>query len=133
MLKLTIGCLLLLCLLATFASAEILSSGMDADTFIQTKIQRVDVMVFAKSYCGYCRRTRELFKELHDNSWTLDIIDLDLMPEEDGPLVQMELLTATGQKTVPSVFIHGKHVGGNSDVMELYESGRLMSMIKATA
>ena len=38
-------------------------------------------------------------------------IELDLM--DDGPKVQEALLSITGQKTVPNVFIGGKHVGGN--------------------
>jgi glutaredoxin 3 len=52
------------------------------------------------------------------------------MPEEDGPLIQMELLTKTGQKTVPNVFIGGKHIGGDSDLSELYDSGSLMRLIE---
>lgn len=35
---------------------------------------------------------------------TIDIhsIDLDLMEQEDGALIQMELLQQTGQRTVPN-------------------------------
>jgi len=52
---------------------------------------------------------------------------------EDGHLIQMELLTQTGQRTVPNVFIGGKHIGGNSDLQELHQQGRLTSMLSDVA
>lgn len=58
-------------------------------------------MVFAKSYCPYCKRTKSLLAQFED---TVDIhtIDLDRMEQEDGALIQMELLQQTGQRTVPN-------------------------------
>ena len=37
---------------------------------------------------------------------------------EDGADIQAALLELTGQKSVPNVFIHGKHVGGNGTIVE---------------
>ena len=51
------------------------------------------------------------------------------MPEDDGPLIQMELLTKTGQKSVPNVFIRGRHVGGDSDLAEMFDSGSLERLL----
>ncbi len=67
---------------------------MDVLLFIQ-------VMVFAKSYCPYCKQTRKLLMQWED-SIDLHVLDLDLMDQEDGALVQMELLQQTGQRTVPN-------------------------------
>lgn len=36
----------------------------------------------------------------------------------------------TGQRTVPSVFIAGKHLGGNDASQAAYRSGALMEMLK---
>lgn len=58
-------------------------------------------MVFAKSYCPYCKRTRALLEQWED-SVDIHVIDLDKMDQEDGALVQMELLQQTGQRTVPN-------------------------------
>jgi glutaredoxin len=77
-------------------------------------------------------------QQLHKNSnhdaptWTLNILDLDTL-DSDGPLIQMELLMKTGQRTVPSVFIGGKHMGGNSDVQLLYQGGKLQSLLDQVA
>lgn len=60
-------------------------------------------MVFAKSYCPYCKATRALFKTIRSSiDIEINFLDLDKMDEEDGPLVQMELLQLTGQRTVPN-------------------------------
>jgi glutaredoxin 3 len=59
------------------------------------------VMVFAKSYCPYCKRSRALLAQWED-SIDMYILNLDLMDQEDGALVQMELLQKTGQRTVPN-------------------------------
>ena len=32
-------------------------------------------------------------------------LDLDLMPKEDGQIIQKYLLQTTGQRTVPNIFI----------------------------
>jgi glutaredoxin 3 len=50
---------------------------------------------------------------------------------EDGPLIQMELMTTTGQRTVPNIFINGEHIGGDSDFTKLHESGDLQEMLAA--
>jgi glutaredoxin 3 len=68
----------------------------------------------------------------HDQSFTLDVVDLDTMEENDGPLIQMELLTKTGQKTVPNVFIRGQHIGGDSDLSELFDSGSLQRLLEGS-
>lgn len=54
------------------------------------------------------------------------------MEENDGPLIQMELLTKTGQKTVPNVFIRGQHIGGDSDLSELFDSGSLQRLLEGS-
>ena len=77
------------------ASAEKLSSGEQVADYVTRKIAEADVMVFAKSYCPYCKASRKLVHELHDeggHTWTLDVVDLDQMEAEDGPFIQMELL-----------------------------------------
>jgi glutaredoxin len=40
------------------------------------------------------------------------------------------LYEITRQKTVPNVFIGGKHIGGASDVMKANQSGNLIKWIQ---
>ncbi len=91
-------------------------------------------MIFAKSYCPYCKSTKETFKALAaklgiDSRLRYKVIELDELPGNDGQLIQHELYEITGQKTVPNVFIGGEHVGGNSDVQSLLREERLHEMV----
>jgi thiol-disulfide isomerase/thioredoxin len=78
-------------------AAETLSTGEDVRDYVLRKITEADVMVFAKSYCPHCNAARTLLDELNEdgkNGWSLDVVDLDLMDEDDGPTIQMELLVS---------------------------------------
>jgi glutaredoxin len=55
--------------------------------------------------------------------------DAELDKSDDGTSIQDELAKMTGQKTVPNIFINGKHVGGCDDVHKLHSQGQLLSKI----
>ncbi|CAK9161783.1 unnamed protein product [Ilex paraguariensis] len=64
-------------------------------------------VVFSKSYCSYCVSVKKLLTEL---GASFKAIELDT--ESDGSEIQSALAQLTGQRTVPNVFIGGKHIGG---------------------
>ncbi len=51
-------------------------------------------------------------------------------PVADGPEIQDLLLQLTKQRTVPNVFINGKHIGGCDSVLELHSQNKLTALIK---
>jgi len=127
--------LLACCFLLWFGRAEKTSDGKDPATFVEQLVQHNDVVVFAKSYCPYCKHTQKLLEEVQSRNPNLKVefIWLDQMFEEDGPRIQMALLTKTGQKTVPNIFVGGGHVGGDSHITDLYNSGELQRMLDSVA
>ncbi|KAK4264354.1 hypothetical protein QN277_025546 [Acacia crassicarpa] len=82
------------------------------------------VVVFSKTYCGYCKRVKDLFNQL---SAAYKVIELD--EESDGADIQAALAEWTGQKTVPNVFIAGKHIGGCDSVLAKHQAGQLTSLL----
>ncbi|KAK6795155.1 hypothetical protein RDI58_008608 [Solanum bulbocastanum] len=86
------------------------------------------VVVFSKTYCGYCTRVKQLLSQL---GATFKVIELD--QESDGGEVQHALLEWTRQRTVPNVFIGGEHVGGCDSVLEKHQQGKLLPMLKDAA
>jgi len=83
------------------------------------------VQIFSKSYCPFCKNTKKIFNEMKVD---FHVDELDQMP--DGAAIQQELLKLTGQRTVPNVFINGKHLGGNDDTVGAKNSGKLVTMLK---
>uniref|UniRef100_A0A0E0KSM3 Glutaredoxin domain-containing protein n=1 Tax=Oryza punctata TaxID=4537 RepID=A0A0E0KSM3_ORYPU len=82
------------------------------------------VVVYSKSYCPFCVRVKKLFEQL---GATFKAIELD--GESDGSELQSALAEWTGQRTVPNVFINGKHIGGCDDTIALNNEGKLVLLL----
>ena len=127
--------LALLLLLSLFAciKASILSTGEDVNDFVNKYIEEHDVMIFAKSTCPHCKNSKKVLDILEKKTgmvgWNARSLYLDYM-SADGPKIHAALVEKTGHTTVPNVFIAGKHVGGNAELTNMYESGELLKTIK---
>ena len=89
--------------------------------FILSEVGNHDVVVFSKTYCPYCTATKTLFDKISG----VDARVIELDQRGDGADIQAALLEKTGQRTVPSVFVKGEHIGGNDATQALFKSGEL--------
>ncbi|PIN02674.1 Glutaredoxin [Handroanthus impetiginosus] len=116
----------------TFLAALWLSSyspGVEAKSkspaaFVKKTISSHSIVIFSKSYCPYCRRAKAVFKELNQEPYVVELDERD-----DGGKIQDALSEIVGRRTVPQVFINGKHLGGSDDTVEAYESGELGKLL----
>ncbi|KAK6127077.1 hypothetical protein DH2020_039179 [Rehmannia glutinosa] len=92
--------------------------------FVKKTISSHSIVIFSKSYCPYCRRAKSVFKELKQVPYVVELDERD-----DGARIQDALSEIVGRRTVPQVFINGKHLGGSDDTMEAYESGELEKLL----
>ncbi|KAF5956558.1 hypothetical protein HYC85_003783 [Camellia sinensis] len=104
------------------------SESKSEAAFIKKTISSHSIVIFSKSYCPYCKRAKAVFKELNQ---TPHVIELD--QREDGWNIQDALSEIVGRRTVPQVFINGKHIGGSDDTVEAYESGELAKLLGVSA
>mmetsp|Transcript_58054 Transcript_58054/g.173266 ORF Transcript_58054/g.173266 Transcript_58054/m.173266 type:complete len:84 (-) Transcript_58054:68-319(-) len=81
-------------------------------------------MVFSKSYCPFCRKTKNIFKEMNVDAKVIELDEID-----NGDQIQAALLEMSGQRTVPNVFIKGDHIGGNDDTKKAAKSGKIKEML----
>ncbi|CAH01104.1 dithiol glutaredoxin GRX1 [Kluyveromyces lactis] len=95
---------------------------------VQGLINSSKIFVASKTYCPYCQATlKTLFEEKKVDKKLATVLQLNQL--EDGSDIQDALAEITGQKTVPNIFINGKHIGGNSDLQELNNSGDLDKLL----
>ncbi|KAL7425449.1 hypothetical protein ACHAXH_000018, partial [Discostella pseudostelligera] len=92
--------------------------------FAKSEIASSDVVVFSKTYCPYCTATKQLFSGMNINAKVIELDQLD-----NGSEIQSALLDITGQRTVPNVFIKGKHLGGNDVTQAAAKNGKLKEML----
>ena len=95
--------------------------------FITRENASHQVTIWSKSYCPHCKATKELFKSNPDVN-DIAIHDLDVI--ENGSLLQHYLKKVTESRTVPVVFVNNQYVGGNSDVQQLHQEGKLTKLLQ---
>ncbi|KAL7752685.1 class-I pyridine nucleotide-disulfide oxidoreductase-like protein [Sorochytrium milnesiophthora] len=81
--------------------------------------------LFSHSFLAYCKKTKALFDDMNVR---YSAMELDL--REDGQQIQSHLAEISKQKTVPNIFINGQHVGGNSDLEAMKDSGKLLDLLQ---
>ncbi|XP_073117345.1 uncharacterized protein [Elaeis guineensis] len=105
-----------------FSFGSAVKASAIEEAFVKDTVSSHDIVIFSKSYCPYCRRAKAVFRELNK---VPHVVELD--QREDGSNIQDALAVIVGRRTVPQVFINGKHLGGSDDTVEAYENGRLQS------
>jgi glutaredoxin 3 len=79
------------------------------------------VTLYTKTYCGYSKRAKALLSE---QGVAFDDIDVT---EDEARFSEM-VERSGGGTTVPQIFIHGRHIGGFTQLAELHERGELDSL-----
>ncbi|XP_068335599.1 glutaredoxin-like [Pyrus communis] len=82
------------------------------------------VVVFSKTYCPFCVNVKQLLTQL---GASYKAFELD--SESDGAQIQSALAEWTGQRTVPNVFVGGKHIGGCDKTTALHKEGKLVPLL----
>jgi len=91
---------------------------------IEFYIDPDSICIFSKTTCSFCHKAIGLLNNYNVN---VQLIELDKIRE--GPMLSQELFARTKQKTVPNIFIFGKHVGGFSELNDLHNQGILSTLI----
>ncbi|MDD0994618.1 Glutaredoxin-3 [compost metagenome] len=79
------------------------------------------VTLYTTDTCPYCRSAKSL---LASKGVTMKEINIQ---HEPGKLEEM--LTRSGRRSVPQIFIGDAHIGGFDDLAKLDRQGGLMSML----
>ncbi len=95
-----------------------------AAEIVSTLIRQNKVMIFSKTYCGYCRAAANLFTSL---KVPFKKIELDTM--DNGDDIEMHLNSKLNWYTVPMIFINEKFVGGADDIRKLHSKNELLPLI----
>ena len=84
------------------------------------------VVMYSTQVCPYCQMAERLLK-----SRGVDHIEKVLIDKD--PARRQEMMTRTGRRTVPQVYIGETHVGGYDDLSALDRAGGLTPLLEAVA
>lgn len=76
-----------------------------------------DIVIYTTRFCGYCFRAKSLL-----NARGLSFREVDVSNDHNK---RRELVSETGQRTVPQIFIDGHSVGGYVELLALDRRGGL--------
>ena len=97
------------------------SNSEETEQKVQALINENPVMIFSKSYCPFCKQTKDLLKR---GKVAHKVVELD-RDSKTGSAMQKYLQKLTGQRTVPNCFVGKQHIGGNDDMQAAAKNGTL--------
>lgn len=73
-----------------------------------------NVLIYTAAHCSYCVRAKQLL-QAKGLDFTEIRIDLDDAEREN-------MIARTGRRTVPQIFIDGRHIGGCDDLYTYFKN-----------
>jgi len=92
---------------------------------VRKEIQDNPVLMYSTTVCGWCRRAKGEFDKMK-----VEHKEVKLDSEPDGLKIATVLTQITKQRTVPNIFIGGKHLGGYDNLMKGVAAGTLEQSFK---
>jgi glutaredoxin 3 len=81
-----------------------------------------DILMYSTAVCPYCVAAERLLRSKGVQNIEKVRVDLD-------PVRREEMLSRTGRRTVPQIYIGERHVGGFDDLAALDREGGLVPLL----
>ena len=82
------------------------------------------VTMYTTGVCPYCQMAERLLK-------SKGVAEIDKIRVDTDPARREEMMTRTGRRTVPQIYIGERHVGGFDDLAALERAGGLDPLLAA--
>lgn len=82
----------------------------------------VRIQMYSTAVCPYCVRAEQLLRARGVSE--IEKIRIDLEPERRD-----EMISRTGRRTVPQIFIGDRHIGGCDDLYACDRAGELATLL----
>lgn len=82
-----------------------------------------DVTIYTTRMCGYCFAAKRLL-----NARRIPFEEIDVSGDADR---RAWLVEATGQRTVPQIFIKGESIGGYEELAAMDKAGQLAPLLSS--
>ena len=74
-------------------------------------------IVYTTRFCPFCVRAKQLLDEKN--------VSYKEIAVDNDPSLRQEMMQKSGQRTVPQIWLNGKHIGGCDELYALQRSGQL--------
>jgi len=82
------------------------------------------VRMYTTAVCPYCQMAEQLLR-------SKGVAEIDKVRVDLDPVQREDMMTKTGRRTVPQIYIGDTHVGGYDDLSALDRAGKLDPLLAA--
>lgn len=84
------------------------------------------IEIYTTPFCPYCQRAKALLAKKN-----VDFIEHDVSSEPGARQEMQE--RADGKRTVPQIFVDGRHIGDSDGIVALEQAGKLDAVLRGEA
>jgi glutaredoxin 3 len=80
------------------------------------------ITMYATGYCPYCIHAERLLR-------AKGVTEITKIRIDEAPARRAEMMSRTGRRTVPQIYIGERHDGGYDDLVALHRAGELEPLL----
>ena len=88
------------------------------------------VVMFATEWCEFSWSVRKMFAEYGIPYRSIDLDSVEYQVEDKGGKIRIAIEQRTGLKTIPQIYVGGKHLGGATEMFDACKDGSLAKLLE---
>ena len=108
-----------------------LQVSSEAQAFVSSVLNdpQQPVVMFALEWCEFCWAVRKLLATHKISYRSVDIDSVEFQADDMGAKIRAAVSARTSFTTIPQIFIGGEFLGGATDVLNAWKSGRVQQLL----
>jgi cysteine synthase A len=88
------------------------------------------VVLFALEWCEFCWSVRKMFSKYEIPYRSIDLDSVAYQKDNLGGDIRAAILERTGLRTIPQIYIGGKHIGGATELFDAAKDGSMAELLE---
>jgi len=107
----------------------------EAETFIDEVLDDSEhpVVMFAFEWCEFCWSVRKMFTACDITFRSIDLDSAEYQENDWGGQVRAVLNARYDIKTIPQIFVGGRHIGGATETFDAFNRGDLQAILSSSS
>jgi len=103
----------------------------EAEQFVEDMVDSEAVVLFALEWCEFSWSVRKLFDRLGIKYRSIDLDSVQYHENDRGGKIRAVLADRIGTRTIPQVYICGKHMGGCTELFDSIRDGSAQAWLES--
>jgi len=95
-----------------------------------TNDQDNPVVLFALEWCEFCWSVRKMMAHYEIPYRSVDLDSVEYQRDNRGGDIRAAIREQTGLKTIPQIYIGGKHIGGATEFFDICKDGEMKKLLE---